>query len=165
MTSAIGVFNYAESYRKAAAALNRGYDGWSHEDAPTRFLFIHSCELFLKSYLWDEIGTDELKAIGHKLAKLHRKARSFGLPDTPWADYAFSQFDFSLAITERYLETGLYKNRISTEALSYLSAELCVATHKKQLEVMPNLSELIKADQMLDAEDFVLPKELRGSPS
>ena len=165
MTQAIGVFNFAESYRRAGKALLKGYNGGTHSRSPISFLFFQSCELYLKSYLWDALGESELRKIGHRLNKLHKEARQQGLVGTPWADYAMENIDVNIAISERYLRTGFYPNQMKIEAWSYLSAELCVATIGTLAFEHPILLQTIKPETLLDAEEFNLPEELGGPVS
>jgi len=49
-TTAIGLFNYAETYRRAGINLIKSENGWTHRHAPEAYLLSHSIELFLKSF-------------------------------------------------------------------------------------------------------------------
>ena len=60
-TSALGLFNFAHSYWASASALETKDVRASHADAPICYLYFHSVELYLKSYLLAE---------GHSLAEL-----------------------------------------------------------------------------------------------
>jgi hypothetical protein len=70
-TSAVGLYHYAISYRRAADALASVKLKATHPDAPREFLYYHSIELFLKAYLRNAgVRVQELKKIGHRFDKL-----------------------------------------------------------------------------------------------
>ncbi len=50
-TSAFGLFNYANSYRRSAEYLSKAKVRVSHPHAPITYLFYHAIELYLKSFL------------------------------------------------------------------------------------------------------------------
>jgi hypothetical protein len=50
-TNAMGLFNTANSYWKAAVALQKAKLKTRHSDDPVWFLYYHAIELYLKSFL------------------------------------------------------------------------------------------------------------------
>lgn len=70
--SAIGTFNYGHSYLGAARALFRldWEEKETHSNSPIEFLFWHSIELFLKSFLLADglsVQTLRSKPYGNRL--------------------------------------------------------------------------------------------------
>jgi hypothetical protein len=111
--SAIGTFNYGHSYLGAARALFRL--DWeqkeTHSDSPIEFLFWHSIELFLKSFLLAEgLSEKELrvKPYGHNIQELW-KASSFRGLRLSVKDAALLSYmpDTDSMIELRYLKVGV----------------------------------------------------------
>lgn len=81
-TTAFGLFNYARSYWRSAAALDEAKPKVTHPDAPVIFLYVHSIELYFKSFLrLNGLTVQELRSrdLGHRVCCLADKARSYGL--------------------------------------------------------------------------------------
>lgn len=73
-TSDIGLFMYAHSYWEAASKLEDADCSSGHAAAPTRFLYSHAIELFLKSYLRSQLlSLNDVKTMSHNLKKLQTK--------------------------------------------------------------------------------------------
>jgi len=71
-TTDVGMFNFAASYRAAAAALDELKLKSTHPHSPTSWLYCHAIELYLKSHL-RAVGhsvSDLRKQYGHNLTKL-----------------------------------------------------------------------------------------------
>ena len=74
-TTSIGLFNYARSYWQSAEYLNSAKLDVSHKEAPVTFLFYHSIELYLKSFLrLQNLSVKKLRDIGHKVDQLSNAA-------------------------------------------------------------------------------------------
>ncbi|MDM7978738.1 MAG: hypothetical protein QUV71_00180 [Rhizobium sp.] len=80
-TTPIGFINKAEAYRAGAQLLAKdltGFGGWAGD--PTRYLYYHGIELYLKAALISAGKTEaQLKVIGHSFAKLANESNSEGL--------------------------------------------------------------------------------------
>ncbi len=80
-TTPIGFINKAEAYRAGAQLLAKdltGFGGWAGD--PTRYLYYHGIELYLKAALISAGKTEaQLKAIGHSFSKLANESNSAGL--------------------------------------------------------------------------------------
>jgi hypothetical protein len=77
----IGLLTTAKSFYKSAEKLNTGPQ---HLDAPlpVYYLFLHSVELALKSYLYFRgVDEDGLREIGHDLEGAWQKAKDLGICD------------------------------------------------------------------------------------
>lgn len=120
-TNPIGLFNYAVSYWRSAAALNERKVKVTHPDAPICFLYYHAIELFLKAYLRSEGYTvDELrdgKKFGHNAVKLRNMAKRHGLRfDSEDVEVLTLMTNTDTVIEARYLRTGSFR-RPTNEAL------------------------------------------------
>lgn len=80
LTSAQGLFNYADTYLGSAHALKEANPRVLFPDSPVRFLLYHSAELHLKAFLRAAgLSVADLHAKGHSFSKLIPAARQFGL--------------------------------------------------------------------------------------
>jgi len=81
-TTPFGMFNMAESYFRAARALKAAKLKGTHPDHPVAFLYYHSIELYLKSFLrLHGHSAKELasRKFGHQTAALVGRADQLGL--------------------------------------------------------------------------------------
>lgn len=112
-TTAIGLFNYAETYFHSARALEAAkVKNVTHRDEPINFLFFHAIELYLKSYLrLRGHSPKELASrnFGHNVGALARKAKAYELflmdEDEMVLDYMENT---DSVIRSRYLKTGAF---------------------------------------------------------
>jgi hypothetical protein len=115
----LGFFNYAESYRAAAQTLEASDFKATHPEAPIRYLYYHSLELYLKSYLrFKGVRVEELRTkYRHRFCCMANASHELGL-DLPEAVIAsFSHMMISDEVMRsRYLETG-YFNWLALDAL------------------------------------------------
>ena len=66
LTTPIGLFNYAHSYFASAKKLSESEPKCTHPSAPINYLFAHSIELYLKSFLRQQnITVEKLKEFSH----------------------------------------------------------------------------------------------------
>jgi len=113
-SSPLGLYNVADSYWAAASFLMNHNLESTHRDSPIYFLFYHSIELFLKSYLrLNGISISDLanpKKYGHRVCCLVEKATEFGLR---FGDEEFQVFSLmtttDAVIRSRYFERGFYR--------------------------------------------------------
>ena len=109
-TTPEGIFNYADSYLKAASALRKSDTRATHPDAPIRFLCFHAIELFLKSFLLSKgYKVQDLKShkFGHKISCLANSAVELGVRFTDNDHQIFSWMSETDVIMEsRYIVTG-----------------------------------------------------------
>ena len=131
-TSAIGLFNFAHSYCSSAIALERANVRATHANSPVYYLYYHSIELYLKSFLRaHNISTEKLaKKYSHRTRKTTNKAKKLGLVlrnvDEDIIDYMHHT---NAVIEARYIVAG-YKPAMPTfESLSdtcrYLHDQIC----------------------------------------
>jgi hypothetical protein len=79
-TTALGLFNYARSYRVSADHLLLAKLKVPHPHAPLTLLYYHAVELYLKAYLRAQGDTvAQLKSVGHNVSKLSAEVQSRGL--------------------------------------------------------------------------------------
>jgi HEPN domain-containing protein len=109
--TALGWFNLAVSYRKAARHLASGEVGSTHPEMPVRFNYYHAIELLLKSFLvlhgYDE---DRLRSIGHRVKNLAAEAAGKGLHfDDEDEDVIDLMAEGSTVIDARYLRVGAFQ--------------------------------------------------------
>jgi len=70
-TTALGLFNYARSYRSSGDYLLAAKLKLTHPSAPMSFLFYHAIELYLKAHLRSQnLSVVQLKKIGHNIKEL-----------------------------------------------------------------------------------------------
>ena len=79
--TALGTFNFAESFRLSADRLRISTLKRIPFDAPVRFLYYHSIELYLKSYLRSHgISAAYIKSkYQHRFRKLEKACAKYGL--------------------------------------------------------------------------------------
>ena len=109
-TNEVGLYHYALSYFRAAQVLEKTEFEVTHPDAPTRHLYYHSVELFLKSYLMLKGKTvDDVKRIGHRVYCLATACDDLGLSfDDEDIDVIQLMSEGSTIIQARYIETGCF---------------------------------------------------------
>ena len=76
-TNALGLFNVATSYWRAARCLQKEKLKTTHPGSPVSFLYYHAIELFLKAFLRHHGHTPkELRGrkFGHSTAALEKRA-------------------------------------------------------------------------------------------
>jgi len=152
-TSAIGLFNYAESYRRAALSLKAEENMWTHPYAPIVYLFSHSIELFLKSYLRKSHSLNELRSIGHNISNLYNTSKNIGLEKLPATEHLINNFKLSYFLEVRYIKTS-HKEAPSIELLSYVSAEICKAAHFSFLDEFKYLGHDLNIVNIFNSETF-----------
>jgi hypothetical protein len=142
-TTALGLFNYARSYRASADHLMLAKLNVTHPHAPLTFLYYHAIELFLKAYLRSQDhSVDQLKQVGHSINKLAARVQSCGLVlDDEDKEVLSLMSEADNVIRSRYIETGAF-TRPEEEALSRtcvaLDASVAAALIKKGINVRPD---------------------------
>jgi len=123
-TTPVGMFHYAHAYAASALTLNKVDVHTIHSDAPIRFLFSHSIELYVKAYLLLKgLSVEELasRGLGHNLKNLTSKAVKLGLSipneHRTWIELA------NEAILDRYIKTGA-RTVLLPESLAAICANL-----------------------------------------
>jgi hypothetical protein len=118
-TTDIGLYNFAEAYLLSAKTLtSQKIPGLRFAD-PIEYLFYHSIELFLKSYLRNRGLSAYILATqySHNLVKLRDEAAALGLhldqKENARIDHLQNE---GLVIEARYIKTG-FKQPIPLEAL------------------------------------------------
>ena len=130
-TTSLGLFNYANSYRVAAAFLSATADNIhpqelsSHPEAPIRFLYIHAIELYLKSYVRSHKNENQVKEFGHNLKKLLKECKALELPQQCREDIIFLNSERK-NLSYRYIETG-FKRELTRDAMH----SICIELHNK----------------------------------
>jgi hypothetical protein len=124
-TTAVGLFNTAQSYWRSAEHLNAAKIKVSHPQAPLVFLFCHAIELYLKAFLRNKAHTlNELRKWGHNVANLAEAAKLDGLKlDAASGETLLHIADADVAIESRYIVTG-FKTVPTIEALAEVAEEL-----------------------------------------
>ena len=138
-TVSIGLFNQAETYRRSAKALMSIEGRWTHPSDPVYFLFHHSIELFLKSYIRKYESYDYVKKFGHDLKKLMIECEKLGLENNPTVKYLVENFDLTFFSTVKYIKTG-FRTAPSLELLSKVAAELLAECVSSFLDEHPSLN-------------------------
>jgi len=78
-TTAVGLYHYALSYRRAADALGTVKLRATHPESPREFLYYHAIELFLKAYLRNVgLSVLALKGLSHSTGKLQSEFLEHG---------------------------------------------------------------------------------------
>ena len=141
-TSSIGLFNYANSYRKSAEALQSKIIEATHPDAPIYFLYYHAIELYLKSYLraCDVTVNDLRSKFGHKVSDLALESNRLGLVLRDEDNELFQFMKSTNTVMDaRYIVTGA-KQLPPLSLLSYT----CLYLHKeigpKAVQISPQQS-------------------------
>lgn len=117
-TTPVGLFHFAHSYAASAIKLSGIDIDATHPDAPIRFLFSHSIELYLKAFLLQNgMPVEKLKGrkLGHSLAALLTASMENGLEVSTMQQGQINVADD--AIRDRYIETGM-RQIMSPGALS-----------------------------------------------
>lgn len=106
-TSDIGLFMYAHSYWEAASKLEDADCSSGHAAAPTRFLYSHAIELFLKSYLRSQLlSLNDVKTMSHNLKKAADEAIKHGL-QLSHEQLLVLQWITDHNMKNRYIEVGI----------------------------------------------------------
>jgi len=112
-STAVGFFNVAESYWRAARALEQAKLKTTHPHSPLRFLYYHAIELYLKSFLRMHGHTPkELRGnkFGHRTCCLTERAAELGLFFMDEDKEIFSMMATTdTVIRSRYIETGYFR--------------------------------------------------------
>jgi hypothetical protein len=105
-TNPMGLFNYAHSYWVSAVALQNSPRNCTYHQAPVDYLYFHAIKPYLKSFLrLQGMSLDQLKRIGHSLAKLYAAAVAEGLTDDEKDREVIGHIDANY-MRARYIETG-----------------------------------------------------------
>jgi len=108
LTTPLGLFSFAHSYWEAAAALDNANRVSIHKDAPRDYLYYHSIELYLKSYLrLRGLSLRDIKKYSHRIEALHQAAIARGLTDDMENRRIISMIRQNY-MRARYIETGRY---------------------------------------------------------
>lgn len=121
----MGLFHFANSYRRAADALGTMKSDATHPDAPRSFLYFHAIELYLKAFLRHHDHTvGELQKLRHGFGQLTQLFDDRGgfLEDED-RDVLEIMDKTSSVIRSRYIETG-YFERPSIEGLARTTSSL-----------------------------------------
>ncbi|MCF8878628.1 hypothetical protein L5876_02245 [Hyphobacterium sp. SN044] len=107
-TTAIGLFNFAESYRICADSLTNSRPSGLRFEQPIQFLYWHALELFLKAFLRAKgVGIAELKSrYGHNLKKLQAEAINRGFIKLELAAWLIENWQPMDIFETRYIRTG-----------------------------------------------------------
>jgi len=125
-TSPFGLFNFAESYRKAADILAfERPESMRPFDAPVRYLFYHSIELYLKAFLRsDGLTVRQMMKLSHGFSALRDVCTTRGLwladEDRDVLAQIGAEYNY---IRARYIRTGFFRGA-TIEALSRTGASL-----------------------------------------
>jgi hypothetical protein len=144
-TTALGLFNYARSYRASADHLLLTKLTVPHPQAPLTYLYYHAIELYLKAYLRSQNQTvDDLKKIGHSINKIAAKVQSCGLIlDDEDKEVLSLMSEADNVIRSRYIQTGAF-TRPEEEALSRtcaaLEEQVAGAFAKSGIVILPALN-------------------------
>jgi HEPN domain-containing protein len=124
-TTALGLFNYARSYRASADHLLSAKLGVPHPHAPLTFLYYHAIELYLKAYLRSQGHTvAQLRQVSHNIRELSTEVQSRGLVlDDEDKEVLETMVEANNVIRSRYIQTGAF-TRPEEEALSRTCAAL-----------------------------------------
>ena len=108
----VGFFNVAESYWRAAVALENAKLKSTHPGSPISFLYYHAIELYLKSFLrMHGHSAHELRGrhFGHRTCCLSERAGALGLYFDDEDLEVFSLMSTTDAvIRSRYIQTGYF---------------------------------------------------------
>lgn len=127
-TTAFGLFNFAHSYWRAGAALEKADVKASHPDDPCWFLYCHAVELFLKAFLRAHgvSARDLRQRYGHTIGRLAKEAEKKGLHlDAEQREVI--KLMGTLGTTLRYIRTGSF-TRPQADALHRTCKSLYGAT-------------------------------------
>jgi hypothetical protein len=149
--TAIGTFNFADSYRQAGSALRtlEWADSVSHARSPVEFLYWHAIELFLKAFLLAcGMSETELRGrkYGHNLSNLVNEATNRGLALEADDSEVLSLMPTADDMIDlRYIKVGLRKAP-KLEALETISNNLYrlvgLALRDKAICIGPHLNKI-----------------------
>jgi hypothetical protein len=108
-TTSLGLFNTAESYWQAARSLKRRRKPrGTHPHNPTRLLYYHALELYLKALIRQKYSVAAMRdKFGHRLKRLAEEAGRMGLSFDDEDEAVIALIDDTDAIIEaRYIRTG-----------------------------------------------------------
>jgi hypothetical protein len=169
-TNAVGLFNTARSYWRAAEYLNVAGLKVTHPEAPVTFLFCHAIELYLKAYLRGAgSSVAQLKKLSHRVADLAKSATESGISlGLEQSEILSHVDDADVAIEARYIVTG-FKNRPTNEALSGVAAHLDQAVYTALAKLgfavrnekfqRPNPQSQEETEKVEDYIPFMTPKD------
>jgi HEPN domain-containing protein len=144
-TTALGLFNYARSYRASADCLLQNRLKVPHPHAPVSFLYYHAIELYLKAHLRSQgLTVAQLRKVGHNVGKLAGEVQARGLVlDDEDKEVLQSMSEADNVIRSRYIQTGAY-TRPEEEALSRtcaaLEEQVAGAFAKSGIVILPALT-------------------------
>lgn len=128
-----GVFNFAETYRKAAEALRETKFRATHRESPILFLYYHAIELYLKAFIRaNGIHAYDLRVkYRHGIGQLSGKAAKLGLQFRKEEEAIIQHMSTTSDVIEsRYLATGV-RPRIDLRVLDRTCASLRVSVAKE----------------------------------
>ena len=104
------MFNFAESYRRAADALGTVRLRTAHRDVPRRFLYTHAIELYVKEQLrLSGVPVRALERLGHSWARLRASfIDAGGSLDDEDEDVLSLLASTNASIDFRYIRTGAF---------------------------------------------------------
>lgn len=123
-TTALGLFHFAHSYAVSAGGLATLSLSATHPDAPIRYLYSHSIELYLKSFLrLKGLTVSELRSrkYGHDMEKLLARSIELGLAITKVQEKQIGILNDS--VRDRYIEMGI-RTVLNDDSLQHLCAHL-----------------------------------------
>lgn len=132
-TTPFGLFNFAHSYWRSAAALRKIKVQATHPDDPAWFLYCHAVELFLKAFLRAHgASVKELRdKYGHNVVKLAAAAEKAGLHFDDEDRDVITLMDQMGILTLRYIRTGAF-TRPTLEALD----RTCKSFHQSTADLL-----------------------------
>lgn len=147
-TTPFGLFNFAHSYWRSAAALRTIKVQATHPDDPAWFLFCHAIELFLKAFMRAQ-GTSvkELRdKYGHNVVKLAKAAEKAGLHFDDEDRDVITLMDRMGILTLRYIRTGAF-TRPTLEALD----RTCKSFHRSTADLLRSQGHKVRIYPMKPA--------------
>ncbi|MCA1467221.1 hypothetical protein I6F09_04880 [Bradyrhizobium sp. IC3195] len=150
-TTALGMYHFAESYRHGANRIRLSKAKPLMFDAPIRFLYYHSIELYLKSVL-RALGLSpvEIKSTyGHQFCKLQAACERNGLDFDDEDIAVIGLVDGSNYWGSRYIETG-YVRHATLPALARTSHSLS-----------QNAFAFLRSRRILVRKPVITPSRLR----
>jgi hypothetical protein len=144
-TTALGLFNYARSYRSSGDYLLAAKLKVTHPSAPMSFLFYHSIELYLKAQLRSQnLSLAQLKRIGHNIRALNAAATTAGLSlDDEDNEVIATISEDDNVIRSRYIQTGAFcmpeENALSRTCAS-LDQKVGAALLSAGVQIRPDTS-------------------------
>ena len=151
-TSALGLFLYADAYKRSAQTLEAAKIQAGYQNSPVYFLYSHAIELYLKSFL-RSFGVCPKKLanrnhFGHDFVKLMEGAEQYGLSLPSRESQILKKWAMpSELLKARYFETG-------ARLLPNLD-ELGAVCQTVYLSVVPKIVEVVQAQN----EEPNLPNE------